>query len=195
MSHSICFPPRKVTAKVYVTKMASQKKVPQITTTNKNNKNTTDLRFQTLSSASLWCARILFVNERENAARLLLCCVATFGNLELNLWASIPLFFCIRKVAKRSKSLFRQKKYLHKSMYGTKLCPLEKPTSLLFPRFYRLSIFKSEETLLGGVRGRLFFDMAPRRSLFSRPPGTKTVRREPSCEKKYFRIVAFCCIH
>jgi len=36
MSHSICFPPRKVTAKVYVTKMASQKKVPQITTTNKN---------------------------------------------------------------------------------------------------------------------------------------------------------------
>ena len=108
MSHSICFPPRKVTA-VYVTKIASKKKVPQITTTNKNNKNTTDLRFQTLSSASLWCARILFVNERENAARLLLCCVATFGNLELNLWASIPLFFCIRKVAKRSQSLFQKK--------------------------------------------------------------------------------------
>ena len=201
MSHSICFPPRKVTAKVYVTKMASQKKVPQITTTNKNNKNTTDLRFQTLSSASLWCARILFVNERENAARLLLCCVATFGNILNSIFCGHPnfrfflFFFCIRKVAKRSKSLFRQKKYLHKSMYGTKLCPLEKPTSLLFPRFYRLSIFKSEETLLGGVRGRLFFDMAPRRSLFSRPPGTKTVRREPSCEKKYFRIVAFCCIH
>ena len=120
MSHSICFPPRKVTAKVYVTKMASQKKVPQITTTNKNNKNTTDLRFQTLSSASLWCARILFVNERENAARLLLCCVATFGNLELNLWASIPLFFVSERSPKGRKVCFK-KKYLH----GVINCPLK----------------------------------------------------------------------
>ena len=114
MSHSICFPPRKVTAVKKVTKMASRKKVPQITTTNKNNKNTTDLRFQTLSSASLWCARILFVNERENAARLLLCCVATFGNI-LNSICGHPFrfFFVSERSPKGRKVFFNKKKYLH----------------------------------------------------------------------------------
>ena len=122
MSHSICFPPRKVTAKVYVTKMASQKKVPQITTTNKNNKNTTDLRFQTLSSASLWCARILFVNERENAARLLLCCVATFGNILNSIFCGHPnfrffLFFFVSERSPKGRKVFFDKKNI-----STRVC-------------------------------------------------------------------------
>ena len=68
MSHSICFPPRKVTAVYTPQKLPPKKYVPQITTTNKNNKNTTDLRFQkTLSSSSaslFWCAvlaRVFFL--------------------------------------------------------------------------------------------------------------------------------------
>ena len=132
MSHSICFPPRKVTV-VYVTKIAFKKKVPQITTTNKNNKNTTDLRFQTLSSASLWCARILFVNERENAARLLLCCVATFGNILNSIFFCghpIPLFsvFFVSERSPKGRKVFFDKKNIS-TRVCTKLCPLEKPTS------------------------------------------------------------------
>ena len=111
MSHSICFPPRKVTA-VYVTKIASKKKVPQITTTNKNNKNTTDLRFQTLSSASLWCARILFVNERERGASSSVLCRDFWEIFELNLWASIPLFCLFLYPKGRQKVASFSKEYI-----------------------------------------------------------------------------------
>ena len=119
MSHSICFPPRKVTAKVYVTKMASQKKVPQITTTNKNNKNTTDLRFQTLSSASLWCARILFVNERERGESSSVLCRDFWEIFELNLWASIPLFFLFLYPKGRQKV---EKSFSTKKNISTRVC-------------------------------------------------------------------------
>ena len=104
----ICFPPRKVTAVKKVTKIASRKNVPQITTTNKNNKNTTDLRFQTLFCLSLVRAHS-FVNERENAARLLLCCVATFGNI-LNWLAGIhSAFFFVSERSKGRKVFFNKK--------------------------------------------------------------------------------------
>ena len=71
MSHSICFPPRKVTA-VYVTKIASKK----ISSSNHHHQQKQQKHHRSPIPNALFClslvrARLLFVSERENAARLL----------------------------------------------------------------------------------------------------------------------------
>ena len=119
MSHSICFPPRKVTAVYTVTKIASKK----IRSSNHHHQQKQQkhhrspipknaLFFFCLSFLVRGGARILFVTERERERK------GASSFCKIHLWASIiPLFFSF---SERSRLFQKKRKKISpsKASYG-----------------------------------------------------------------------------